>query len=238
MRQSIERNPDAIILAAADSPEMAELKDLATGNGIAVVAVDSPFSKDKRAIYVGSDNYELGITLAKEVKSRFVGGAIAIISYIEESNAAIEREAGFLDEMLRSPEFSIIKTVYCDSNPETAKEQTLKLIVYDNASLIAVACLNEQAVSGAGMAIEETGRLDVFLAGIGCSSDGARYMELGVLDVTLLQNPFAMGYYSVEAAVRNIRSEQNEGVIYTDFRVITKENMFLEENQRLIFPLS
>ena len=236
LRQSITRKPDAIILAANDSSITADLPNPSAVDGITLIAIHSGAGGSKWVSYVGSDNYRMGTALAAEIKSRFTGGAVAVVSFIEESPAAQEREAGFLDEMAESPAFLILETAYCDSDIETAKTLALKLMA-ENDNLAAIACLNSQSTIGSGMAIEETGTRSVFLAGIDCTTEEVGLIERGILGVTLLQNPYAMGYFGLEAAVKSLRGEPPEKTIHTAFRVINKENLFSEENQRLIFPL-
>ena len=239
LRQSIERKPDMIVLAAADCSVTVELVDLAAKNGIPILAVDSHTGGSKLIAYVGSDNYELGRTLAREIKSRYnnKGGAVAVVSYIKGSMAAKEREDGFLEELSGSPDFRLLETVYCDSDAETAKSLVFKLMS-DNDDITAIACLNAQSTIGACKAIEEKGYQGIVLAGVDCAAEEAELLERGILDVALLQNSFAMGYLGVETAVKKLRGETPDTTIYTEFCVITKENMFFEENQRLIFPLS
>ena len=236
LRQSIERKPDAIIIGAADSNMAAELANLAADNGIQIVAAASPIGGDKRVTYVGSDNYELGQTLSREIKSRFLGGAVAVISFTKESLAAEERELGFLEEMAGDPAFRTLETLYCGSDAEKAKQLALKLLA-DNDDLTAIACLNAQSTIGASRAIEQSGYQGIFLGGIDCSVEEAELIERGVIGVTLLQNPYAIGYFGVETAVKKLRGESPDKNIYTKFHIITRENMFKEEYQRLIFPL-
>ena len=237
LRQSIARKPDAILLAVADGAVMGELIDLAAKSGISVIAVDSPVGAEQSVPYVGSDNDALGRTLAREIKSRCAVGRVAVLRDIEVSPAEKEREAGFLAELSKSPEYQILETVYCESNVDTAKKLTRDRLSGSDRPA-AIACLSEATTIGAGKAVEETSSLSVVLAGVGCSEEEARLMERGILDVTLFQNPYAMGYYGLKTAIQRLRGEPADAVTHTEFHIITKENMFSEENQRLIFPLS
>lgn len=69
-----------------------------------------------------------------------------------------------------------------------------------------------------------------------CTVEEADYMEQGILDVAVLQNPYLMGYFSVETAYNVLTGKRVERNIHTEVYVIDKENMFSEEYQRLIFP--
>jgi ribose transport system substrate-binding protein len=209
----------------------------AVKKNISIVAINADTGVGQFTSCVGSNHYKIGQTLADEIKSRFSGGVVAVLSDIETSAATKARASGFSDKMAENTEFSILETAYCDADPETAKEQTIALMA-ENKDLTAIVCLSEQATVGTGRAIEETGNDSIFLAGTECSEEAVWLLERGILDVALLQNSYAMGYFSVEAAVKNLRGVSVEKVIETEFSIITKENMFTKENQQLIFPLS
>ena len=47
-----------------------------------------------------------------------------------------------------------------------------------------------------------------------------------------------MGYLGVETAVKLLEGEQVETYINSGSELITKENMYTEENQKLLFPVA
>ena len=63
-------------------------------------------------------------------------------------------------------------------------------------------------------------------------------MEAGVYEALAIQKPFNMGYLGVETAVRAARGERVEENIDSGSELITKENMYTEENQKLLFPVA
>lgn len=66
----------------------------------------------------------------------------------------------------------------------------------------------------------------------------AAYVEKGILDVAVLQNPYMMGYYSVETAYKILTERPYEKSVYTDVTVVDRENLFSKEHQQLIFPFT
>jgi ribose transport system substrate-binding protein len=236
LRQSILRKPDAIIFTASDKTVEKEILD-AEKSDITMIALNSGIDENRYEAYVGTDHRALGQAMAQEITARFSSGTIAVINDIAVSAAAKEREEGFLEIITENPAFSLLKTDYCDASTDTAEKLVANLLE-SAPDLTAIVCLGAQATAGACKAIEKVGRADVFLAGIDCADEEAWYIEGGILDVVICQNPYAMGYFSIEEAVRHIRGESSEKIIHTDFRVITKETMFQKENQELIFPIS
>ena len=53
-----------------------------------------------------------------------------------------------------------------------------------------------------------------------------------------MQKPFNMGYLGIKYALDAIKGEKIPAVIDTGAVVITKENMYTSENQKLLFPVN
>jgi len=236
IKQSIQQNPDAIILAASDYHLIAEPVEIAVESKIPVILVDSGVNSDKWTSFVSTDNYKAGEVLAQEIEKRVGGSAeIVVISFVKNSLPSLERTAGFSDYINDKTEMKIVEIVYCDSDIDKAEQLTVEILQkYPEVQVIAG--LNAQSATGAARALEKLERSDIFLAGIDCTVEEADYMEQGILDVAVLQNPYLMGYFSVETAYNVLTGKRVERNIHTEVYVIDKENMFSEEYQRLIFP--
>lgn len=236
IKQSIVRQPDAIILAAGDYYIMAEPMEMAVKAKIPVILVDSGVNSDKWTSFVSTDNYKAGEVLAQEIEKRVGGTAeIGVISFVKNSLPSLERTAGFSDYISEKTNMKIVETVYCDSNIEKS-EQLTKEMIENHPTIKVIAGLNAQSATGAARALEALERSDIFLAGIDCTVEEADYMEQGIIDVAVLQNPYLMGYFSVETAYNVLMKKRVERNIRTEVYVVDKDNMFSEEYQRLIFP--
>ena len=56
------------------------------------------------------------------------------------------------------------------------------------------------------------------------------------MDVLIVQNPYAMGYLGVEKAWELLSGRGGkEQQINTETTIVTRENMFLEEYQKILF---
>ena len=60
-------------------------------------------------------------------------------------------------------------------------------------------------------------------------------MEEGIVSVALLQNPYQMGYYSIEAACKHLRGE-TVGDVSTGIYAVDSNTLFDDLYQQLIFP--
>lgn len=237
MAKAIEQKPDAIILAANDYNGMVKPVENAVNAGIPVVMVDSDVNSNRTVAYVGTDNIELGSKLATELCNRIkTGGKVGVVSFVQNSYPAVQREKGFRDTMAQEGRFKLLNTLYCDSDISTAEQQTTALLKSE-PNLTAIAALNAQSATGAAQALSKSGRKDIQFFAVDCMPEEAMYMEEGVLNIALLQNPYQMGYYSVEAAVQKLSGQQVKDK-YTDIYTVDKNNLFDDLYQQLIFPFS
>jgi len=231
----IVRNPDAIMLAAGEYNLIAEPMERVINAGIPVIMVDSAINSDKWVSFVSTDNTDAGSRLAFELLARVnKTGVIGVVSFVQAAYPSADRETGFLSGMNGSG-YRILDTVYCDSNIDAAQQLTEEMIA-QNPDLVAIAGLNAQSATGAARALDRLGRSDIVLAGIDCTVEEANFMESGILDVAILQNPYLMGYYAVETTIKHLSGKHVEKNIRTDTYVVDRYNLFSEENQQLIFP--
>ncbi|WP_419872476.1 hypothetical protein [Candidatus Pristimantibacillus sp. PTI5] len=62
------------------------------------------------------------------------------------------------------------------------------------------------------------------------------YLEEGVLQATIVQKPFNMGYLAVKAALDVSAGKKVLPMIDTGSEAITKQNMYAGDKQKLLFP--
>jgi len=76
------------------------------------------------------------------------------------------------------------------------------------------------------------------LYGIGCSEKNVYYLDKGEIRALIVPNEFNIGYLSVAAIAGQLReplsSAKTEEI---GFLTITKENLYDEENQKILFPI-
>lgn len=160
---------------------------------------------------------------------------IAIIGHVEGSSTAIEREKG-VRKGLGEYEDRIVDVVFCDSDYDKAYRLMMELIEkYPEIDL--VAGLNEYSAVGAARAIKEKGLHDrIRVVGIDSSLEEIQFLEEGIFEIIVIQNPFKMGYLGIEAAVKILNGGKVEKHIDSGCELISNDSVYTEENQKLLFP--
>lgn len=129
----------------------------------------------------------------------------------------------------------IVGTVYCDSNYE--KHTTGQSPSGRASDINILVGLNEYSAIGAGKAVRDLGLSDsILMVGFDSSIEEVQMLEEGVFNAIIVQKPFNMGYLGVENTVLLLRGEILPEMVDSGSELITKENMYTDENQKFLFP--
>lgn len=237
LEKAIHEKPDAIVLAAADYQRLAPLARKAKENGILLLTLDSRLPEHLSEGHIATDNVKAA-GQAADYLAHLVGekGKLAIISTVAGTATAMERESGFLQTIKKYPNIQVIDIKFSGSNIKEAYRLT-KQILIDHPDLKGIFGINELTAVGIALANKEMGKTSTIKAiGFDSSPKILNYVEEGVLAATVVQKPFNMGYLAVEQTVSILEGKTKGKLLYTDSEIITKENMYSPENQKLLFP--
>ncbi|PHV70277.1 sugar ABC transporter substrate-binding protein [Sporanaerobium hydrogeniformans] len=234
--EAISKRPDAIILAAEDYEKTAPLAQKIKDNGIKLLIVDAGVKDQIEDVMIATNNFEAGIKMGSRIKKLLVDdGTVAIMSHSKMTSTAMQRESG-IRVALNDREGRIVESYECGSDSDKAYENTIKA-VKEHENLKVIAALNQYTSIGVARAIKDLNLVDqIKVVGFDNSKEQIKYLEEGIYDSITIQNPFYMGYISVEKAVKLLQGEVIEKNINTGSTLITKENMYIGMNQRLLFP--
>lgn len=238
IEEAIDKKPDALLVSPSSFTELTDVLKKAKKQGIPIVFVDSYTEEVLQDFTVATDNLEAGRMLGK-IASGLVGEQtqIAIVGHVQGVSTAVEREQGFR-EGLGEKATNIVDVVFCDSSYEKAYELMKELMEkYPNLGLIAG--LNEYSSVGAARAVKEAGAEDkIKVVGIDSSQEAIQMMEQGVFQGLVVQKAFKMGYTGVSETVRMLQGEKIDINIDSGCEIVTPQNMYTSEIEKLIFPFS
>jgi len=234
---AIRDRPAAIVLAAGDFLRLVPAVRHARAAGIPLVTVDSFVATDDASAKIGTDNRQLG-RMAGGSLLRMVGAGslVAVLSYIKASSTARDREQGLAEALTGG--VRLLPTLYSGSDQESAYRLTQQLL-NEHRELQGLVALNEPSTVGACRALAESGRRgQVALIGVDASFEVLKSVEAGVLRSVLVQQPFNMGYLGVQAATELAAGRSWPRTLDTGAIEITKETLFLPQNEKLLFPVT
>ncbi|MDO4337009.1 MAG: substrate-binding domain-containing protein [Eubacteriales bacterium] len=238
LAEAIEKQPDAILISPSSFTASTELLETAKKKGIRITFVDSYIEEDIQDLTVATDNLEAGRKLG-EYASGFLedDSKIAVVCHVQGVSTAVERERGFREGLGAKAE-NIVEVVYCDSIFDKAYALTEELMEkYPDLEMIAG--LNEYSSVGAARAVKDANAQDrIKVVGIDSSQEAVQLMEQGIFRGFVVQKAFKMGYVGVRETVRMLNGEDVEKDIDSGSELVTPENMYTSEIEKLLFPFN
>lgn len=239
VQKAIDDKVDALVLAAADYERLVPVAEKAKAAGIPVIIIDSDINSRKMDSFIGTDNVDAGRKLG-ETLVNVVGEdcTIGVMSFVKGAATADQREEGFFNEISKYDGIKVIDTMYCNSEQALANSLT-KEFVEQNPDVDAIVCLNAYGSVGTGYAIENLGlEGEVKIIGFDSTREEISFVEKDVIQSLVIQNPFNMGYLGVKYALDALNGKKVPKNVNTGSTVINIENMYLPENQKLVFPFT
>ena len=238
LKEAISEEPDAILFSPSSFTESNDLLKEAKEKGIRISFIDSYTEEKVQDLTVATDNLEAGEKLGK-FASTLLGpdDQIAIVAHVKGVSTAVEREEGFrkgLGDLAKN----IVEVVYCDSQYEKSRKLTQELMEkYPNLKM--VAGMNEYSSVGAARAVKAAGAKDrIQVVGVDSSQEAVQLMENGVFKGLVVQKAFKMGYIGVKETILMLRGKSYEKDINSGCELVTPDNMYDSEIEKLLFPLN
>ena len=248
---AVARGVDVIVLSAIDYYESVDAVNAAVAAGVEVVMIDSGVDSDRISSFIGTDNYgagrlagEAALDAAAEHSGNdnsnvntaddYSDVVIGLVNYDPNSENGQEREAG-LRAVAEENGATVAGVVNVDSNIESATAGAVELL-NEHPEINAIVGFNEWTTLGVGYAVEQLGLADT-VAAVGFDSNvvSIGMLETGEMDALIVQNPFAIGYIGVQTAYELLNNGEVDETILTSATVVTRENMFSESIQRILF---
>lgn len=238
LKREMKNGADSIIIAPIDYKELS-FDIEAVNEVIPVILIDSKIQFDKKIITVSADNYSIGKSLGEEIlKNGNTRSTIGIIEKDINCSSFDEIRSGFMDEMKYSKNKCINIRVGNDKEnfykqiEKYIKDKKVNVLVSFNDDVLeTIAEIKENIYKNEGEKIKTE------IYGVGRTDKILGYVENEIIDGTIVKNEFNAGYLAVEIAKDRVKNKgKNKEEAKIDFLVINKRNMYLENNQKLIFP--
>lgn len=201
--------PDSVVSVLGD-----------TEKPVLFVDTDAPF--EKKVSYVGTGN-EPAAKSGGEYAAEVAGsGAEAVwIGGVQGNTTSDEREAGFTAG-LESGGVSVTVKQYGEGLGDKAAS-IMENVLTSSPNVSVVVTNNDDMAAGAARSVKAAGK-EMTIVGFDGIKAGVQNVIDGTVTATVAQDPFGMGYKSVEAAVKHLKGESVESFIDTGSTVITKDN--------------
>jgi ribose transport system substrate-binding protein len=233
----INQRVAGIALAPCDRAALSGVVDRAAASGIPVAIFDSGIDTAKHIGFIGTNNREGGRLAARRLVTAIGGqGLVAIISDVPGSASTTERIEGFTETMRASfPEIRLLNPEFCEASRAKARDIAENLLSA-HPNLGAIFADHENAISGTVLAVKSRGRRAVKLAGFDASETLVNDLREGWIDALVVQDPFRMGYESVNAIALKLMGASPPPQTDTGATLVQVSDLTRPEIQDLLFP--
>lgn len=218
---------DAIVCAPNDAAAANGALQAAIDAGIPVLSVDTNCGIEGQTSFVGTMNdeaaYQGGLWAAEQLGE----GAKAVIIYGQEGdNTSNLRKAGYT-KACEEKGIEVLDALSGQNTIDGAVKTMEDLLNKHGDAINVVFCHNDDTALGAAKVCEEAGYTDIIIVGFDGNASALEAIASGesLVKATVAQQPTAMGYQVVKAAVAAINGEAVEPVIAADVKVMTIDNI-------------
>jgi len=232
----IASKPDAVVVAPIADERLPGVLAKVRNAGIRLVVMDATFELDPPLTIVSNDFTESGRMAGRTAAQEAEGHPIAAVIGDDENSRITRARLSGLTATLGEYEGGLLGVYFADRSEEKAYRIAIRLLD-ENRPPNAFIALDEAAALGTAKALQERNLAgSVALIGFDSSLDEIKLLESGTLNAAIVQKPFNMGYLGVKTALKLIDGARPEPVTYIESNVITSQNMYTPENQKLLFP--
>lgn len=239
IEQAVEDGVDAIVLSAIDYTRSDAVVEEAVRRGVKVLTVDSNIGSSAVSLFIGTDNREAGraaalAALDDSSTERLVN--IGLVNYTAKTDNGRQRVEGFREYIDDIPNARVVAEITAESNTVSATQAALSLL-QEYPQINVLVGFNEWMTLGVGNAIRQAGVADR-VRGVGFDSNvlSVSMLETGEMDALIVQNPFAIGYLSIQNAEALLSGRTvDTPELYTAVTTVNRENLFDENVQKILF---
>ena len=200
--------------------------------------IDSNVSDTKLVrAFRGTDNTQIGKYAAYKLGSA-IGkmGNVAIFSAQEKTQSSQERVKGFLDNIANYTDIKVVETVYSDQVDDM--KEAMKEVLDKYPALDGVFCTNANVSEMFLEVNKDNGENKVAMVGVDATSKQQEAIKNGQELGVLSQNPYAMGYQTMWAAIQSTAPKKEtkiEKKVLLDPAWIDAENLGSEDYANYIY---
>ena len=222
----INQGVDAIILNPVDTQGVKRMMDAATKANIPLIFVNRKPEvelTDKMA-YVGSDSL-LGGQMEMEALAKKMNykGNVAILMGALSAEEARQRTKAVEDVIAKYKDMKVVEKQSAQWMRNEAVDVTSGWLLSGN-QIDAIAANNDEMAIGAIMALGQSGKNEVLVAGIDGTPDALQFIKNGKLALTVFQDAAGQGVGAVTMAKQVIDGTNKDKFMWIPSQVITKDN--------------
>ncbi len=224
LEDQIAKRVNAIVVAPTDVSALNSTFDKARARRIPVLFVDTDATWPHKVTFIGTDNRAGGVLGGRFLCQQLQGrGEVAIITGVMTTQSIRARVEGAREAMRRCG-LQIVAELPANSD-RALGQQVMEDILTRRPNVRGVFAANDLMALGAAEAVKARGRTgQVLIVGFDAIPEAAQAILRGEMAASVAQNPYNMGKFGVESAVKVLNGQTVAKRIDTGTTLVTKQN--------------
>ncbi|MFK8256281.1 sugar ABC transporter substrate-binding protein [Erwinia sp. AnSW2-5] len=222
----INQGVDAIILNPVDTQGVKPMMEAAKRANIPLIFVNRKpeVELSGKMAYVGSDSL-LGGRMEMEALAKKMNykGNVAILMGALSAEEARQRTKATEDVIAKYKGMKVVEKQSAQWMRNEAVDVTSGWLLSGD-KIDAIAANNDEMAIGAIMALNQSGKKDILVAGIDGTPDALQFIKNGKLALTVFQDAAGQGKGAVTMAKQVIDGKNGDKFMWIPYQVITKDN--------------
>jgi ribose transport system substrate-binding protein len=192
-REAAQKKPTGILVSAADPNLLKDEINNAIAAGIPVITVDADAPASKRLFFIGTNNYQAGITGGQRLVTELKGkGNVVVFTMPEQTNLA-DRLRGYRDS-LEGHGVKIDRVVDIKGDPRVAFDTATQILGKEKEKIQGFVCLEALAGKEVATVLSNNGVKDKVVMAMDTDPDTLEWIQKGVIAATIAQKPYSMTF--------------------------------------------
>jgi ribose transport system substrate-binding protein len=196
--QAVQHKATGILLGVTDPNLLKDGIDKAIAAGIPVITMDSDAPASKRLFFIGTNNYQVGITgglrLARELKGK---GNVVVFTMPDQHNMQ-DRLHGYRDATERTPAIKITRVVDIQGDPRIAFDTTTEIIGKEKDQVDAFVCLEAQSGKEVATVLNSYHITGKTVMAMDTDPETLELIKSGAIAATISQKPYTMAFVGMQ----------------------------------------
>jgi ribose transport system substrate-binding protein len=199
LQSAVAAKPSGILISVSDAAVLTPGINAAVDAGIPVITIDSD-AASHRLYFIGTNNLDAGRLGGRRVVEKLGGKGNVVFFTITGQPNTEERLKGFKDVFATRPGINIVDVVDIKGDTAVAFDRTQQLLAQTGAKKIdAFICLESASGEVVAEAIKRSHDTSRMVVAWDVNPDTLQGIKDGVIDATIVQKPFTMGYVGLKA---------------------------------------
>jgi len=196
--QAVQKKATGILLDVTDAALLKDSIDKAVAAGIPVVTIDSDAPSSKRLFFIGTNNYQAGVTGGQRLAQELHGKGNVVVFTMPDPPNLQDRLRGYKDALGKTPEIKITRVVDIQGDPRIAFDTTTQIVGKERDKVDGFVCLEAQSgkeVAGVLNSYHVTGKVVIAMDTDAETLEG---IQKGVIAATIAQKPYTMAFVGMQ----------------------------------------